>query len=104
METMNYKDVLYRIGYFRNKNNLSARETSLRLGASEGHFNRIERGVIELKVSTLLEFLEMIEITPSEFFYSNPERYKDDKELLDVIKALSPENRKTILNLAQKLK
>ena len=46
----------------------------------------------------------MIEITPSEFFYSNPERYKDDKELLDVIKALSPENRKTILDLAKKLK
>lgn len=27
--TKEYKDIIYKIGYYRNKNNLSARDTSL---------------------------------------------------------------------------
>ena len=29
-----YDDIIYRIGYFRNKNNISARDLSLQLGYS----------------------------------------------------------------------
>lgn len=42
-----YKDILFRIGYFRNKH-LSARETSLQLGYSDSFINRIERNNVEL--------------------------------------------------------
>lgn len=101
---MTYKDVLYRLGYFRNKNNLSARETSLRLGASEGQFNRIERNKIDLKVSTLLDFMELVNITPMEFFYPNPESYEKDKQLLEIIQNLSNDNKQTLIELAKKLK
>ena len=98
-----YKDLIFKIGYFRNKNNLSARDTSLRLGYSESFMNRIETYKVELKVSTLLKFLELVEISVEEFFYTKPEDYKKDKELFDIIKGLSDENKETILNLAKKL-
>ena len=57
---MSYDDIIYRIGYFRNKNNLSAREASLQLGFSDSFINRIERKSVELKVSTLLNFMEIV--------------------------------------------
>lgn len=103
-DKMSYDDIIYRLGYFRNKNNLSARETSLRLDFSESFINRIERKTIELKVSTLLKFMEIVNITPEEFFYYNPENYEKDKELLQIIKSLSNENKDTLIDLARKLK
>ena len=42
MNKLTYDDVINRIGFFRNKANLSARETSLRLGYSEQFVKRIE--------------------------------------------------------------
>lgn len=104
MNKMNYKDVLYRIGYFRNKNNLSARETSLQLGFSDSFVNRIERESVELKVSTLLEFMELTNVSPLEFFYPKPDNYEKDKELLDIVLNLSSENKQTLIDLAKKLK
>ena len=99
-----YKDIIFKIGYYRNKKNLSARETSLELGFSDSFINRIEREVVELKVSTLLKFFQLVEITPFEFFYPDAENYKQDKEIFDIIKSLTPENKATILDLANKLK
>ena len=99
-----YKDLVFKIGYFRNKNNLSARDTSLRLGFSDSFINRIETYKVELKVSTLLKFMELVRITPEEFFYANPEDYAKDKEIFDLIKSLSSENKETILDFAKKLK
>ena len=40
---IDYDDIIHRIGYFRTKANLSARETSLRLGYSEQFMKRIEK-------------------------------------------------------------
>ena len=83
---------------------MSARDTSLRLGFSDSFINRIETYKVELKVSTLLKFMELVGITPEEFFYANPEDYAKDKEIFDLIKSLSSENKETILDLAKKLK
>lgn len=99
-----YKEILFRMGYFRNKNNLSARETSLQLGFSDSFMNRIERNSVELKVSTLLSFLNLVNVSPLEFFYPNPDSYKKDKEIFDVIMGLSNENKNLIIELAKKLK
>lgn len=101
---MSYDDILFRIGYFRNKNDLSARETSLRLGFSDSFVNRIERKSVELKVSTLLQFMELCNITPEEFFYYKPENYEKDKELLQIIKSLSNENKDALMDIARRLK
>ena len=101
---MSYDDVIFRIGYFRNKNSLSARETSLQLGFSDSFVNRIERKSVELKVSTLLQFMELCNISPEEFFYYKPENYEKDKELLQIIKSLSNENKDALMDIARRLK
>lgn len=104
MENLSYSEVLNRLGYFRNKRNLSSRETSLRLDASTGHFNRIERGNIELKMKTFLEFLNIVEISPMEFFYPKLENYEKDRELIEILMELSEEQKKTLLDVAKKFK
>jgi len=103
-KNFSYKDILFRLGYFRNKKNLSAREVSLQLGYSDAFINRIERNAVELKVSTLLEFMELMGITPVEFFYNKPESFEKDKELFEIISGLTLENKQLVLELARKLK
>lgn len=104
MKNLSYQDILFRIGYFRNKNNLSQRETSLQLGMGSAFLSRIERGKVELKVFTLLEFLDIVNVSPLEFFYPKPENYSSDKEVIDTILALSKESKQSILDIAKKLK
>lgn len=103
-EKFTYDDVLFRLGYFRNNKNLSARETSLNLDYSESFINRVERKKISLKVSTLLDFMNLVGVTPLEFFYPDHKRYKEDKEFLDLWVALSKENKEIIVDLMKKLK
>lgn len=103
-KNIDYDEVLARIGYFRNKAHLSARETSLRLGFSEQFMKRIENGSVELKVRTLLEFCELVGITPQEFFYFGKEYNPESKHVLELFGNLSYENQNVILDLMKKLK
>lgn len=99
-----YNDVIHRMGYFRTKANLSARETSFRLGYSEQFIKRIENKSVELKVSTLLDFLDIVDITPQEFFYTDDSYNKEDKNVLELYNNLSSDNKQIILELMTKLK
>lgn len=104
MKDNKYDDVLNRMGYFMNKANLSARQTSLRLGYSEQFMKRIFNKSVELKVSTLLDFLDLVEITPQDFFYLGKEYNKEDKNMLDLFNNLSNEGKATIVNLMKQIK
>ncbi len=99
-----YNDIINRIGFFRNKANLSARETSLRLGYSEQFIKRIENKSVELKVKTLLDFCEIVDITPQDFFYLGDSYNKEDKNVLELFNNLSLENRQMIIELMKRLK
>ena len=101
---IDYNDIIQRIGYFRTRANLSARETSLRLGYSEQFMKRIENKSVELKVKTLLDFCDIIEITPQDFFYLGDHYNKEDKNVLDLYNRLSSDNKQIILDLMKKLK
>ena len=101
---IDYDEIITRMGYFRNKANLSARETSLRLGYSEQFIKRIENKSVELKVSTLLEFLDIVDITPQEFFYLGTSYNKDDKNILELFNALSADNKQIVIDLLRRLK
>lgn len=101
---IDYNSVINRIGYFRTRANLSARETSLRLGYSEQFMKRIENKSVELKVSTLLDFMDIVDITPQDFFYMGDHYNKDDKNVLDLYNNLSEDSKQTIIDLMKKLK
>ena len=100
---LDYNDIIYRIGYFRAKANLSARETSLRLGYSEQFMKRIENKSVELKVSTLLDFFDIVDITPQDFFYLGEQYNKEDKNVLNLYNSLSADSKQIILDLMKKL-
>lgn len=101
---IDYNEVIHRIGFFRTRANMSAREVSLRLGYSEQFLKRIENKSVELKVSTLLNFFDIAEITPQDFFYMGEHYNKEDKNVLDLYNNLSTDSKQTILDLMKKLK
>ena len=104
MQKIEYRDVINRVGYFRNKANLSAREMSLKLGYNPQFIKTIESGRIELKVKTLLDFCDIVDITPQEFFYLGKTYNKEDKNLIEMYSNLSTESKQIILDLIKKLK
>ena len=101
-ESLSKKEILARIGYFRNKKNMSAYKLGLELGHSKTYFYRIESGEIQLTIDMLLEILDILEITTAEFFC--PSLTPDDYTLLKLTAGLTEDNKKTILDLITKLK
>lgn len=99
-----YDEVIDRVGYFRTKANLSLRETSTRLGYNPQFMKTIENKSIELKVSTLLEFCDVVGIDVQDFFYLGKQYSADDKQLLELFSSLSDESKKLIVELMKKLK
>lgn len=101
---IDYDEMLNRMGYFMNKANLSARATSLKLGYSEQFMKRIFNKSVELKVSTLLEFLDLVDISVQDFFYLGNKYNKEDKYVLDLFNNLSANGKETIINLLKQMK
>ena len=99
---MEIKEVIQRIGYFRNKLNLSARELSLRIGKHEGYINKLESKDFNLPTRMLLEIIEALEITPAEFFADNYVTYKIDKDLNDLIQSLPVDKKTNIIEFIKK--
>ncbi len=85
---MDKKEIRNRIGYVRNLANLSAREVSLRMGLSQQYVSKLENGRMPLKVDKLIDLLTVCNFPIEKFFYSSPNEYDVDKELLSLIKAL----------------
>lgn len=101
---MTYDEVIDRVGYFRTKANLSLRETSTRLGYNPQFMKTIENKSIELKVSTLLEFCDVVGIDVLDFFYLGKQYSGEDKQLLELFASLSDESKKLVVELMKKLK
>ena len=59
----NHEEIIARIGYFRNKKNISAYDLSLQLGHSKNYFYRIESGETALTMELFLKVLEVLEIS-----------------------------------------
>ena len=104
MKNLTYDDIINRVGYFRTKANLSLRETSTRLGYNPLFMKTIENKSIELKVKTLLDFCDVVDISIYDFFYLGENFNKDDKNILEKFNALSNSNKKVIIELIEKLK
>ena len=101
---MDLNELVQRIGYFRNKINLSARELSLRIGKSETYINQVECRNFTVSLPVLFEIIEALEITCAEFYSDNYVAYKQDKEILDTLNALPAERKNSFLDLMKNTK
>lgn len=94
---MEIKEILLRIGYVRNKANLSAREVSMRMGMSPQYVAQVESGRIVLTVEKLMQILEICEFPIERFFSSNIADYDTDNELKTLIESLPLDKKKNII-------
>ncbi len=101
---MNLNDLVFRIGYFRNKKNLSARELSLRLGKSPTYINQIESRNFNISLPALLDIINELDISCAEFFADNYTSFKQDKEIIDILKNLPEDRKKSFLDLMKNTK
>ncbi len=99
---MEIKEILSRIGYVRNKANLSAREVSLRMGMSPQYVAQLESGRIVLTVEKLLQILEICDFPIERFFSSNVADYDVDNELKGLIESLPLDKKKNIIEFIKK--
>ena len=104
MKKITYDNVIKRIGFFRTRANLSLRGLSGRLGYNPQFMKAIENQSIELKVKTLLDFCDVVDITIQDFFYLGEKYNKEDKNFLELFANLSAENKAVIIDLMKKLK
>lgn len=98
------KFLINRLGYFRNKAKLSARELSLRLGLSSTYISKFEAGQINIPSQILMDAIEVCGISPEEFFCENIETYFEVKEIIAKYKKLSPESRALLSQLLNHMK
>lgn len=101
---MDMNTLLQRIGYFRNKKNLSARELSLRIGKSDTYINQVENKNFRISLPVLFEIIDALEVSCAEFFSDNYKSFQQDKEILDVLRSLSPERKNSFLDLMKNTK
>lgn len=101
---MNLDDLTFRIGYFRNQKNLSARELSLRLGKSSTYINQIESRNFNVSVPVLLEIINVLEISCAEFFADNYTSFNQDKEIIEILGKLPADRKKSFIDLMKNTK
>ena len=103
MKKLTYEDVKARVGFFRQKKNLSARATSFLLDKTQLYVTRLENGDIKISVPILLKLCEVLEISIFDFFYLGKEYNPESKNVLELFGNLSANDQQTILKLMKSL-
>ena len=98
---MTLNEIIKRIGYIRNKANMSARELSLSIDKTPSYINKLETSGFNLTVQTLLDIIESCNFTTENFFYEDIETYLVDKEILMLLKNINIEKKKAIISILQ---
>lgn len=96
--------LINRLGYFRDKAGLSARELSFSLGYSHAYIAKFEHGELNIPSDVLLEAIEICGTTPEEFFAADVEKYSQNKEIVENFNKLSDESKQMIINLMKTMK
>lgn len=94
---MDINEILHRIGYVRNKANLSARELSLRMGMSQQYVAKLESGQIVLTVEKLLQILEICDFPIERFFSKDIDDYQINNDLYGLIEKLPAEKKSHLI-------
>lgn len=100
----NRKFLINRMGYFRVRAKLSARDLSLRMGKSPGYITKFEAGGINLPVDILFDILDILNVSKEEFFSQDPEKFEREKKFTMKFRNLSKENQDLVYNIMESLK
>ncbi|MBQ7307268.1 MAG: helix-turn-helix transcriptional regulator [Clostridia bacterium] len=96
--------LINRLGYLRNRANLSARELSGRIDKSFAYFAKFENGDFNIPSENLLEAIECCGSTAEEFFWEDITKFSEEKEILNLYNELSNESKQTIKELLKNMK
>jgi len=100
---MEKQEVIDRISLLRTKANLSARALSQRIDLNDGYINRLESKKDFLpSMEVLLKIIEVCNSSPAEFFYYDIEAYKQDIQIIELLKGVSTDKKAAILALLKK--
>ena len=101
---MEFNTLIERIGYIRIRANLSARKLSLMIGKNAGYIHMLEQNKnFAPTFETLTAILEACNTTTEEFFYYDIQAYKQDREIIELLKKNRDEEKKNaILTLLNK--
>lgn len=99
---MDYKEFLVRLGYVRNKANLSARELSLRMGKSAQYIGMVERGRFQLSIGNLFQVLEICNFSVARFFSDDFYDYDENREIERLLENLSSDKKKSLIDFLKK--
>ena len=102
IDNLNKQEIIHRLGYFRNEKNYPANKLSKDLGHVYNYLYRVENNEMKMSIDTFLEALELLGVTTSEFFA--PAFKKEDVEIVEALGRLTEENKRTIIDLINKLK
>lgn len=91
------KEVFDRIKYFRKQKRMSAFDLSRELGHSATYLYRLEKGEIDLSISTLFSILDILNVNTFEFFYPTLDRFEEDLTILDRFNFLNDTDRAYVL-------
>lgn len=101
---MEQKEFSLRLSQLRMEKGVSARDMSLSIGFSENYINSIENGANFPSMTVFFYICEYLGISPKEFFDTESKSPTKEKELLDAVKGLSPEQLDTLITLTKGLK
>lgn len=102
--TLARKFLIDRLGMMRARAGLSARELSGRIGKSKAYIAKFDNGDLAMPSEVLLDAIQVCGSTPEEFFFDDIAIYKEAKELFEIYKDLSSENKARIIDLMRNLK
>ena len=98
------KFLIDRLGIMRARAGLSARELSGQIGKSKAYIAKFDNGDLAIPSEVLLDAIESCGSTPEEFFFEDIANYKEAKELFELYKTLSTENKARVVDLMRNLK
>lgn len=97
-------DVLEKIDKLRKEKGWSINYLAMEAGLTQSTVNNLYTRRTEPKIPTLRALCDALGITLSEFFKEESQENAADDELIRIVKSLSPDNKKALLQLLKNVK
>ena len=98
------KYLIDRLGYLRNRAEISARELSQRLDRSIAYITKFENGDFNIPAETLLSAIEVCGGSAEEFFWPEISKFEEHKKFLEMFDGLSQESKSSLFTLMKTMK